>query len=203
MAVGGSRRMTQSWDHVAETVQFSAPLNFSAIREFVALDARILDAGCGYGRIAHALSLAGFTGVHGYDISEKMIERARIQYPELQLGVADAAALPEPNQSFDAVVAGALFTSVPGRTQQRAIVLEISRVLRASGSVHGIEFLRKPGAKSGACKSKSGIDMWHFEPEELRGLFACFGAWRSWSVKVPSLGGNPSAALQFVAYDPG
>ncbi len=193
--------MIHPWDDIADTVQFSVPLNLAAIHEFVAPDAQVLDLGCGYGRIAHELSLAGFTRVRGYDISERMIARAKAEHPKLQLGVADAVALPEPDHRFDAIVVAALLTSVPGRLRQRALTGEIGRVLRPGGTVHGVEFLRKPGAKSGAFTSKSGIDMWHFEPEELRGLFASFTGWRSWGVIVPSLTGEPSSALQFMAYD--
>jgi ubiquinone/menaquinone biosynthesis C-methylase UbiE len=162
--------------------------------------AQVLDLGCGYGRIAYELSLSGFTRIRGYDISEKMIERAKVEHPKLQLDVADAAALPESDHSFDAVVVAALLTSVPERLRQRAIAGEVGRVLRPGGTVHGVEFLRQPGLKSGAFKSKAGIEMWHFEPEELRGLFVSFTGWRSWDVNVPSLTGNPSAALQFMAY---
>lgn len=192
--------MHQSWDDLAETVQFTAPLNLAALQEHVASDAQILDLGCGYGRIASQLLSAGFTKVRGYDASEKMIERARAQDPQLYLSVADAAKLPEPDLSIDAVVVSALFTSIPAPRRQRAVVTEIQRVLKPDGSVHGVEFLREPSAASGAFKSKGGIAMWHFQPEELRRLFAAFTGWTAWHESVPSLSGSPSTVLQFVAY---
>ncbi len=173
----------------------------AAIRDRVVLNARVLDLGCGYGRITSQLLSAGYENLRGYDISVKMIERAKTRYPQLDLKVADAAKLPEADNSVDTVVVSALFTSIPELQRRRAVADEIRRVLKRGGEVHGVEFLRERGAESGAFKSKAGIEMWHFEPEELRRLFTGFTRWESWCVNVPSLSGSPSAVLQFVAYD--
>lgn len=192
--------MPQAWDAVAETVQFAAPLNMSAFRERVAPDAKILDLGCGYGRVASELTLAGFANIRGYDSSEKMIERARKEHPQLRLRVANVSRLPEPDQSVDAVVVSALFTSIPDPNGQRAVVEEIQRVLKPGGTVHGVEFLREPSAYSGAVMSKAGLHMWHFQPEELRRLFDAFTGWDSWRANVSSLSGSLASVMQFVAY---
>lgn len=146
--------MPQTWDAVAGTVQFTAPLNVSAFLERVSPDAEVLDLGCGYGRVTSQLAAAGFKNIRGYDASEKMIERAKTQHPQLRFAVADAAKFPEPDRSIEAVVASALLTSIP-----------------------------KPAGQ-----------------DELRGLFAPFTGWISWRASVPSLSGNPSPVLQFVAY---
>jgi ubiquinone/menaquinone biosynthesis C-methylase UbiE len=143
---------------------------------------------------------AGFAKVRGYDASQKMIARAKTQHPLLRFTVADAAKLPDADHSVDAVVVSALFTSIPERARQTAVVEEIQRVLRPGGSVHGVEFLRQTDASNGAFTSRTGIAMWHFQPEELRELFAAFTGWISWRQNVSSLYGTPSSVLQFVAY---
>lgn len=195
--------MPRSWDAVAGTVHFTAPLKLSALLERVPLDAEILDLGCGYGRVAFQLASAGFTNVRGYDASEKMIERGKMQHPLLRLKVADAAELPEPDRSIDAVVASALFTSIPQPEKQGAVIKEIQRVLKRGGAVHGVEFLRQEGVtytEGGAFESKAGIAMWHFQPDELRRLFYDFTGWVSWRENATSLSGSFSPVLQFVAY---
>lgn len=41
-------------------------------------DSRILDLGCGYGRILHALHLRGYTNLTGVEISKKLLVRAKV-----------------------------------------------------------------------------------------------------------------------------
>jgi ubiquinone/menaquinone biosynthesis C-methylase UbiE len=191
-----------SWDSVAHTVEFTVPLNWSAFREKVATDAEILEIGCGYGRVAAELVAIGYKNVRGYDASQKMIKRANALHPEIRLSVADASALPEPDHSCDVVVLSALLTCVPAPARQREVIKEIARVLRPTGAVHGVEFLRQERTAypdGGLFNSRYGITMWHFEPQELRGLFADFGGWQAGQLKVPSLSGTPADILQFVA----
>lgn len=194
--------MPQSWDDVAETVQFTAPLNLSAFIERVPPDAEVLDLGCGYGRVASQLASAGFKNIRGYDASEKMIQRAKTQHPQLRLNIADAAMLPDRDHSIGAVVASALLTSIPEAAKRQAVIREIRRVLKPGGTIHGVEFLRREGvayANGGIFESKAGIAMWHFQPDELERLFARFTGWQSWREHAPSLSGGPSPVLQFVA----
>ncbi|MEK6806554.1 MAG: class I SAM-dependent methyltransferase [Pseudomonadota bacterium] len=195
--------MKASWDSVAQNVHFTAPLNVAAFCERVALDAMILDLGCGYGRLASQLITLGFIHVSGYDASRKMIERGNALHPQLRLAVADVAKLPEPDGAADAVILSALLTSIPDPAKQRDVVKEIKRVLRPGGTVHGVEFLRQRGVayqESGVFESKAGIAMWHFQAHELKQLFAGFSRWESWRQEAPSLSGATSEVLQFVVY---
>jgi ubiquinone/menaquinone biosynthesis C-methylase UbiE len=191
-----------SWDSVAHHVQFTVPLNIAAFRERVPLDARIVEIGCGYGRVCAELAANGYRDMRGYDASPGMIERACVEHPQMTFTVADATSLPEPDRSFDVVVISALLTCVPAPERQRKVVQEIERVLRPAGAVHGVEFLRQPNTAypdGGAFHSRYDIPMWHFERDELRRLFGSFRAWTSWSLTVPSLSGTPADILQFVA----
>jgi 2-polyprenyl-3-methyl-5-hydroxy-6-metoxy-1,4-benzoquinol methylase len=67
--------------------------------------ARVLDAGCGTGRVAARLADLGFDVV-GVDVDEAMIEVARELRPDLRWVVSDLATLdlPEPAGRFDAAV---------------------------------------------------------------------------------------------------
>lgn len=67
----------------------------------VAAGARVLDAGCGTGRIASRLADLGFEAV-GVDVDETMIEVARARRPDITWEVADLASMDL--GTFDAIV---------------------------------------------------------------------------------------------------
>src|SRR5262245_15239539 len=82
-----------------------APL-FAAVLESVDVQPgmTLLDAGCGGGSLALAAVRAG-AHVSGCDISEDVLARARAKVPAGEFRVADLAALPYADDSFDTVVA--------------------------------------------------------------------------------------------------
>lgn len=94
---------------------------------------RVLDAGCGDGAYAMAAAKQG-ARVSAVDTSPRMIEAARQRAAEaglhIEFQVADAAALPLQNGSFDAVFAVTVLCFVP---DARAAIREMSRVLAPGG----------------------------------------------------------------------
>ena len=67
----------------------------------------ILDLGCGTGTLTAQLAARG-SRVIGVDSARPMVERARVQYPELTFEVCDALALPFEGE-FDVVFSNAVF----------------------------------------------------------------------------------------------
>jgi SAM-dependent methyltransferase len=65
--------------------------------------ARVLDAGCGTGRVAARLADLGYDVV-GVDVDDAMVEVARELHPDLRWVVSDLAALDLGEERFDAVV---------------------------------------------------------------------------------------------------
>jgi ubiquinone/menaquinone biosynthesis C-methylase UbiE len=90
---------------------------------------RTLDLGCGEGRLARDLAALGHSVV-GVDVSETMIEAAQQAAPEMQLQLADAAALPFPDSSFGLVVA---FMSLQDIDDLGGALREAARVLSPGG----------------------------------------------------------------------
>jgi SAM-dependent methyltransferase len=87
---------------------------------------RTLELGCGEGRVARDLAARGHTVV-GIDSSPTLLEYARAADPAGEYLLADAAALPFPDQSFDLVVAHNSLMDVddmPGAVAEAARVLE-------------------------------------------------------------------------------
>lgn len=74
---------------------------------------RVLDAGCGTGLVGAHLSAAGFTDLHGVDLSEEMVRHAaeRGVYASLEGGIDLSISAPEHLvKSADAVTVGGVFT---------------------------------------------------------------------------------------------
>ncbi len=90
---------------------------------------KTLDLGCGEGRVARDLNAAGHDVV-AIDISETLIRLAHETDPDSEYLVADAAALPFDDDSFDLVVA---FNTLMDFDDMPGAVGEASRVLERGG----------------------------------------------------------------------
>lgn len=116
-----------------------------AVAECLAHDpARVLDLGCGTGDLALELAGRKVSSVVGADFSEPMLEGARRKAASRGLSVewvrADAAALPFPDSSFDAVMLAFSFRNMVWRNANRDLHLgEMRRVLRPGGCLAIIE----------------------------------------------------------------
>lgn len=111
-----------------------APL-YDAVLESIDVESgmTLLDAGCGGGGLALAAHRTG-ARVFGCDISEGMLARARNKLPAGEFRVADIAALPYADDSFDRVVACDCLLSGHDGDAQKA-VRELSRVGKPTGSL--------------------------------------------------------------------
>ncbi len=121
------------WDRVAPVKTFSIPLDFELLAAHAPLDARVLDLGCGYGRLGAELWSRGYRNIVGLDNSPGMIDRGRREYPQLDVRVQTGPGLPFEAASFDVVLLIAVLTCIPDGATQRALLAEIHRVLRPGG----------------------------------------------------------------------
>ena len=82
---------------------------------------RVLDAGCGTGRVAIELARLGVSVV-GVDVDPEMLDVARSKAPELDWRLADLSELNLDHDSFDVVVmAGNVLLFVQPGTEERII----------------------------------------------------------------------------------
>lgn len=104
---------------------------------------RILDAGCGTGRVAIELSRRGYP-VLGVDADERMLATARTKAPEIRWLTADLGELEEvTGETFDVVVlAGNVMIFLEPGTEQR-VVAQIAQRL-APGALLVAGFSIKP-----------------------------------------------------------
>ena len=114
-------------------------------------DARVLEVGCGPGRLSIRLARRYGLAVTGLDLDPAMIERARANADRPRTGdglgpsflVGDAASLPFPEGSFDLVVST---LSMHHWADQAAGLAEIGRVLRPGGRALVWDF--RPGVRA-------------------------------------------------------
>lgn len=161
----------EGWDSVANQVNFNLEIDRKRFRSMVNLPAKVLDFGCGYGRIVKELTESGYTNVIGIDPSSIMVERGLKMFPELSLLHSSTATLPFDDCSFDAVVVCAVFTCIPSLEERVEVVAEIMRVLKPGGFLHIAEFCSE---EETVFTAGLGISMRYSRPEELRELFGGF-----------------------------
>jgi SAM-dependent methyltransferase len=127
----------QLWagDHVARYANRTlAPAEVVMLARYrQALSGRVLEAGCGAGRIlGYLVALGG--EVHGVDTSPRMLEYCRRTYPEALTTLGDLRALPATVEGpFDAIVAADNLLDVVDPDQRRTALGDIRSLLVPDG----------------------------------------------------------------------
>lgn len=94
---------------------------------------RVLDAGCGYGRVAEAIVSSGASTV-GVDISERMVAACKAQFLEepVAVSVSDVAHPPFAPASFDKIACIGVLVHV---ADPEEVIAELARLLRPGGAL--------------------------------------------------------------------
>lgn len=103
--------------------------------KYFAKDCKLLELGCGAGRIAHGLFARGFSKLTSSDFSPKMIEFAKEIASdcndEIDYQVQDATSLTFQNEIFEGAIFGFNgLMQIPTRKNRRLAMSEIYRVLK-------------------------------------------------------------------------
>ena len=98
----------------------------------LAPEARVLDAGCGTGRVAIRLAELGHDVV-GVDLDQGMLDRARRDAPDLSWFVADLAQLRLPDELFDVVLTAGNVIPLVSAGDEARVVARLAAHLRPGG----------------------------------------------------------------------
>lgn len=179
------------WETAGATKTFTHPLDRALLEQYVPRDARILDYGCGYGRLAAELVASGYRDVHGIDPSRALIERGRREHPDLPLELMEELPLPSADGSFDAALLFVILGVVPADADRQALLAELARLVRPSGVLylsdvplqsdeHHVRRYDEAAAAAphrpyGVFSTPDGGLFRHHRPEELRELLHTHG----------------------------
>ncbi|WKX69692.1 bifunctional 2-polyprenyl-6-hydroxyphenol methylase/3-demethylubiquinol 3-O-methyltransferase UbiG [Streptomyces sp. XD-27] len=210
-----SHGLREYWETTGAAHTFTHPLDRELLARRVPADARILDYGCGYGRLVAELADLGYGDVEGVDLSAALVARGRSMRPELRLSAVEGLPLPFPDGSFDAALLFAVLTCVPEEETQAATVAELARLVRPGGALYLSDVplqsderhlaryreARPDGAAYGVFAIADGGVFRHQDPERLRGLLerSGFEVAEERRDEVPTLDGHTVTRIQLVA----
>lgn len=145
-------KIAEDWfkDHTADTWWREGTDRFL---EELPQGATILDVGCGAGVKTRYLASRGFR-VTGIDFSEKMIEIARRESPEIPFDVVDVYELDSYPKSFDAVFAQAVLLHIP-KNRVREVLLKLKEKINSNGLLYiAVKGMRDDGVEEATKKEE-------------------------------------------------
>ena len=209
-------RQIAYWDGPGAVKSFAHPVDIETLRVLIGHDARVLDYGCGYGRVMEILYQNGYTSLVGVDTSSAMVKRGRALFPHLALRVLTAPSLPFPDDTVDAALLFAVLTCIPPDQAQREVVSELRRVLRPGGILYISDFPLQSDARNqgryrdyeakygvyGVFETSDGGVFRHHESAWITGLLDGFEVVRTTELRVTTMDHHPADAFQIFARKP-
>jgi SAM-dependent methyltransferase len=210
--VSGLDNQLGYWNGTGAAKTFGHPVELSWLDR---LDrrARILDYGCGYGRLSGLLAGWDFVDVEGVDVAPNLIARARELQPTARFTVLDSPPrLRHDDDSIDAVFLFAVLTCIPTDDGQRELVAELRRVVRPGGLLYLSdlclqddrrnqdryqEFAAKYGIH-GVFETSDGAVCRHHTLDWLHTILTGFDVVASREVPVDTMNGHPAVATQLL-----
>ncbi len=200
------------WGATGATKTFSHPIDLTWLGG-LNRQSRILDYGCGYGRVAGALAAKGFRNVEGVDVSADLIERARREQPGMRFTVLEhPPQLTHDDGSVDAVVLFAVLTCIPTDAGQQELISELRRVLRPGGTLYISDLCLQADQRSrsryakyatkygtyGVFETGDGAVCRHHTSEWLAHLLTDFRHNATQEIEVKTMNGHPARATQLL-----
>jgi SAM-dependent methyltransferase len=203
---------TKYWDSVAFEKAFSHPIPLPTFLEMVSLNARILDYGCGYGRVCSQLVDAGYRDVTGIDISQKMIERGRELDGRLNLHTFQGIPTGFAPGSFDLCLLLTVLTCIPSDDGQRKTIGEIHRLLRPGGILFVSDLPLQNDERNqkryhqfesefgifGVFRTEEAI-VRHHDMKWVYTLLSCFDILAKNGIRIMTMNGHEADAFQILA----
>lgn len=204
-------RQIEYWNQVANAKTFTHPFDLPLLQGFLPSRSKVLDYGCGYGRLAEELRRAGYPNVVGIDVSPQMIERGRWEYPGVDLRVIRGAQLPFADASFDLAVLFAVLTCIPSDNDQKLTIREIERVLSPAGFLYVSDYpiqddeknrvryrsFEEKYGKYGVFELPEGAVMRHHDRTWIEDLFCGFRELSYREIPVTTMNGSSAKGFQF------
>ncbi|WP_370418678.1 class I SAM-dependent methyltransferase [Streptomyces sp. QH1-20] len=124
------------WETTGAARTFTHPLDPELLSRYFSVDDRILDYGCGYGRLLAQLAERGYRDVRGVEPSAALVDRGHKEHPELRITHFEEPPLPFEDGLFDAALLFAVLTSIPDAEDRERAVAEVGRLVRPGGVLY-------------------------------------------------------------------
>lgn len=105
---------------------------FEDFQKYVQSGSKILDVGCGNGRLLEVLQNKNID-YYGLDFSTNLIEKAKEKHSQANFRIANITELPFDQEHFNVVFAIAVFHHIPSQAYRQKVLSEINRVLKDQG----------------------------------------------------------------------
>src|SRR5882672_5461723 len=200
------------WNRVGPGKSFGHPVNFERLDRWLDPDSRILDLGCGYGRVLGSLFEHGYQNLIGLDPAPAMVALARERFPLITFEAINAPPhLDLPNASVDAVLLFSVLTCVPTDHGQREIIREARRVLRPGGLLYISDLWLQTDERNkdryvtgqleygtyGVFDLPEGVTVRHHDPRWVEELTQDFDELALDAVDVHTMNGNAAKGFQW------
>lgn len=132
----------QYWNDIGSKKEFEDPLYAEKLKPYLYPSSKILEYGCGYGRMMRILSEFGYENLVGYDFAPNMIERGKKENPHLDLRLLEESGkIPEKDASFDGVIMATVLCCMIDLKEQRKVIDEVGRILKDGGVLYITDFM--------------------------------------------------------------
>jgi SAM-dependent methyltransferase len=200
------------WNGVGPTKPFAHPINIEKLGRWVPSTSRILDYGCGYGRALGILQAHGYRDLVGVDPAPAMIAAARQNVHSVSFDVLDDyQKINLPSDSVDCVLLFTVLTCVPTDAGQRAIISEITRVLRVAGVLYISDMWLQTDARNverydegekkygiyGVFDLREGVTVRHHDRGWIETLTKDYEVLDLEEIPVKTMNGRPATAFQW------
>lgn len=201
------------WDKVAEIKTFTHPIDLELINNFLNNQSRIVDFGCGYGRIVKQLTDLGFENVNGFDTSKELIARGISENNLSLYHIDNPTELKLEDNSIDLIILFAVLTCIPSNEGQNSLISLLLSKLKKGGilyisdyylqensvEVERYEYLNGDKNNFGVFKLPEGAIFRHHTKEWIKTLTKDFEIISETPIIVETMNGNIANGFQLIA----
>ena len=202
------------WDKVAKEKTFTHPFDIKSFHKFTSSEKKIIDYGCGYGRIIEELNKQGYSNIIGIDFSKELLERAKINGSQMELiHINNTNDFRELKIDADAIILFAVLTCIPSNKEQIELIKTLFSSLKKDGVLYISDYYLQTGTKEvkeyqylnedksnyGVFYLQEGVYFRHHTKEWIKNLLQDFEIVQEKNVEVKTMNGHSGEAFQIFA----